>query len=96
MTAVETPPRCVRFPSRNLFLLAAVLTLGLSFIMERKDFRIAYKAKTVVILCLTALVAANSQPFILLWIPVFASFISLTGRYPAALVLKSLKKETAD
>jgi len=80
----------------HLFLLSAVLTLGLSFVMQRKDFRTAYKVKAAFILLLTALATLNSQLVVLLWIPVCASFMSLTGHCPGTLVLGVLHKNTGD
>jgi hypothetical protein len=80
----------------DLFLLSAILTLGLSFVMERQDFRIAYKMKPVVILVCVAAAALNERLFVLLLIPTFASLMSLSGHCPGTLLLKRFTAETAN
>jgi hypothetical protein len=80
----------------ELFLLSAGLTLGLSFVMEREDFRIAYKMKPVVILLCVGLAALEGRLFVLLLIPTFASLMSLSGHCPGTLLLKLFGKERTD
>ncbi len=80
----------------DLFLLSAVLTLGLSFVMQREDFRIAYKIKTAMILVLCSLAAYDGRLFVLLWIPVAASLMSLSGQCPGTLLVRLLQKEHDD
>ena len=80
----------------DLFALSAVLTLGLSFVMQRDDFRKAYKMKPFVILLCVSLAAINERLFVLLLIPTFASLMSLSGHCPGTLLLKLFGKERAD
>jgi hypothetical protein len=60
--------------------------------MARPDFRGAYKIKTVLILSFTALAAWNSRLVPLFWLPVFASFMSLSGHCPGTLALHLLTR----
>lgn len=76
------------FQLLDVFLLSAVLTLGLSFIMQRDDFRLAYKFKPLVIVLCAALAYLNPAFAIVLWIPALASVISLTGQCPGTLLLR--------
>jgi hypothetical protein len=69
------------------------LTLGLSFVMARQDFRLAYKMKPVVILLCVALAALDGWLFFLLLIPTFASLMSLSGHCPGTLLVKRFGKE---
>ena len=105
-------PECVSRPARGglavmqgwglatrdleLFVLSAILTLGLSFVMKRRDFRIAYKIKPVVILLCVALAALDRRLFVLLLIPTFASLMSLSGHCPGTLLLKLFGKDRTD
>jgi protein-S-isoprenylcysteine O-methyltransferase Ste14 len=82
----------VLFACLDLFALSGVLTFGLSFLMARPDFRGAYKIKTVLILSFTALAAWNSRLVPLFWLPVFASFMSLSGHCPGTLALHLLTR----
>lgn len=77
----------------ELFVLSGFLTLGLSFMMRRDDFRIAYKMKTVIIFTLVAAVSFSNKLFPLLIIPTFASFMSLSGHCPGTLALKLFDKK---
>ncbi|MDA9982821.1 isoprenylcysteine carboxylmethyltransferase family protein [Gammaproteobacteria bacterium] len=76
----------------DVFLLSAALTLCLSFIMERDDFRIAYKIKPVVIVVCVALAALYSTLTTLLWIPALSSLMSLTGQCPGTLIVRAVKR----
>ncbi len=77
----------VLFACLDLFALSGLLTLGLSFMMARGDFRAAYKLKTAIILSLTALAAWNPRFVVFFWLPVFASFMSLSGHCPGTLLM---------
>ncbi|HPO16215.1 MAG TPA: isoprenylcysteine carboxylmethyltransferase family protein [Candidatus Hydrogenedentes bacterium] len=78
--------------SLEMFALAGILTLLLSFAMARWDFRIAYKMKTGVITLLLVLAVWNDTLRILLWIPVFSSSMSIFGECPFTLMLKWSKE----
>ncbi|NLS91160.1 MAG: isoprenylcysteine carboxylmethyltransferase family protein [Planctomycetaceae bacterium] len=82
----------VLFACLDLFALSGVLTFGLSFLMARPDFRAAYKLKTVIILSFTALAAWNPRFVPLFWLPVFASFMSLSGHCPGTLAIHLLTR----
>ncbi len=84
----------VLFACLDLFALSGVLTFGLSFLMARPDFRAAYKLKTVIILSFTALAAWNPRFVPLFWLPVFASFMSLSGHCPGTLAVRLLTRNT--
>ena len=85
----------VLFACLDLFALSGLLTFGLSFLMERPDFRAAYKIKTVLILSFTALAAWNAHLVPLFWLPAFASFMSLTGHCPGTLALHLLSRSAS-
>lgn len=85
----------VLFACVDLFALTGLLTFGLSFIMQRPDFRAAYKIKTCIILSFTALAAWNTRLVPLFWIPTLASFMSLTGHCPGTLALHLLNRKAA-
>ncbi|MHB8902703.1 MAG: methyltransferase family protein [Thermoguttaceae bacterium] len=76
----------------DLMALSGVLTFGLSFLMARDDFRAAYKLKTLIILSVTALAAWNSRLVVLFWLPVFASFMSLSGHCPGTLAVHLVRR----
>lgn len=72
----------------DVFLLSAMLTLGLSFLMQRDDFRLAYRFKPLVIVLCAGLAYLDSSFAIVLWIPALASVMSLTGQCPGTLLLR--------
>ena len=54
--------------------------------------RAAYKLKTAIILSLAALAAWNPRFVPLFWLPVFASFMSLSGHCPGTLAVHLLTR----
>jgi hypothetical protein len=66
----------------------AVLTLGLSFVMRRADFRLAYKVKACLIGVIVALAAVWPPVAALLWLPVFSAMMSLSGHCLGTLVIR--------
>ncbi|MDZ7620327.1 MAG: isoprenylcysteine carboxylmethyltransferase family protein [Patescibacteria group bacterium] len=72
----------------DLAALAAVLTFGLSFVMRRADFRLAYKVKACLIGVIVALAAVWPPLAALLWLPVFSAMMSLSGHCPGTLVIR--------
>jgi protein-S-isoprenylcysteine O-methyltransferase Ste14 len=76
--------------SLDLFVLASVVTLGLSFIMARRDFRAAYKIKAIFMLGLSGLVFFNTKCLPVLWIPTAAALMSISGRCPGTILINRL------
>jgi len=79
------------FQLLDVLLLSALLTLGLSFMMQRDDFRLAYKFKPGVIVLCVALAYLSPSLAFLLWVPAFASLMSVTGQCPGTLLLRTIR-----
>lgn len=78
----------------DVFLFTALLTLGLSFVMARDDFRLAYKFKPIVIILCAGLAWRFPAWGPILWLPVLSSFMSLFGHCPGTLIVNALSRRT--
>ncbi len=78
----------------DVFLFTALLTLGLSFVMARDDFRLAYKFKPIVIILCTGLAWRFPALEPVLWLPVLSSVMSLFGQCPGTLIVNALSRRT--
>lgn len=76
----------------DVFIISATLTFGLSFMMERDAFRLAYKFKPLVILFCVATAYMAPSLAILLWLPAAASLMSLSGHCPGTLLVEAIEK----
>ena len=72
----------------DVFILGAVIALGLSFMMERDDFRFAWKIKPAVILGCVAIASFYPRYAFVLWLPTAAALMSIGGHCPATLAMK--------
>lgn len=76
----------------DVFMFTALLVLCLSFVMERPDFRLAYKFKPLVIILCVGLSWRFSSLSPLLWLPTASSVMSLFGNCPGTLLVKVIKR----
>lgn len=74
----------------DVFALAALLTLGLSFVMRRPDFRLAYRIKPFVILACAATAFYWPEFGAILWLPTAAALMSVSGHCPGTLLIRRL------
>lgn len=81
--------------SLDIYGMAGILTFLLSFAMARPDFRAAYKVKTGVIALLLVVAARWEACRVLLWIPVLASCMSVSGQCPGTLLINMGKRRPA-
>lgn len=75
----------------DVFVVAAALALGLSFVMQRPEFRLAYKIKPAVILACAATAFYEPQFDAILWLPTAAALVSVTGHCPGTLLIRRLR-----
>ena len=78
----------------DVFLFTGLLTLGLSFVMARHDFRLAYKFKPIVIALCAGLAWRVPALAPVLWLPVLSSLMSLSGQCPGTLIVNALRRRT--
>jgi protein-S-isoprenylcysteine O-methyltransferase Ste14 len=76
----------------DVFLFTALLVLGLSFVMERDDFRLAWKIKPLMIVLCAGLVWHSAALSPLLWLPALASVMSLSGQCPGTLMVRAFSR----
>jgi protein-S-isoprenylcysteine O-methyltransferase Ste14 len=76
----------------DVFVFTALPVLCLSFVMERSDFRLAYKLKPLVIILCAGLAWRFPSLALLLWLPAVSAVISLFGHCPGTLMVGVIER----